>query len=288
MTVAVGFFDGVHLGHQAILKGADCALTFENHPLEFLDPARAPRLIMSWEDRARAIMALGVRVTALDFDADLAGWPPERFLAFLADFAACQGRRAPEPLAVRCGANWRFGRGGAGDAAWLRRQGVDVTVVPYAHYRGEPVSSTRVRRALAAGAVADAAAMLGRPYVVRGRTVAGKGLGRTLGFPTVNLVPDGDPARFVAPPLGVYAVELDGVRGVANYGCAPTLGERAWPVPVWEVHFLDPADPGARVRRDSERLAFSVRRFIRPERKFASLDELKAQIAADAREAARA
>ena len=83
-------------------------------------------------------------------------------------------------------------------------------------------------------------------------------------------------------------VELDGVRGVANYGRAPTLGERAWPVPVWEVHFLDPADPGARVCRDSERLAFSVRRFIRPERKFASLDELKAQIAADVREAARA
>ena len=283
MTVAVGFFDGVHLGHQAILKGADCALTFENHPLEFLDPARAPRLIMSWEDRARAIMALGVRVTALDFDADLAGWPPERFLAFLADFATAQGRRASEPLAVRCGANWRFGRGGAGDAAWLRRQGVDVTVVPYAHYRGEPVSSTRVRRALAAGEVADAAAMLGRPYVVRGRTLAGKGLGRTLGFPTVNLVPDGDPARFVAPPLGVYAVELDGVRGVANYGCAPTLGERAWPAPVWEIHLATPpADPVPAA------LSFTVRRFIRPERKFASLAALEAQIAADAREAARA
>lgn len=281
MTVAVGFFDGVHLGHQAILKGADCALTFENHPLEFLDPARAPRLIMSWEDRARAIMALGVRVTALDFDADLAGWPPERFLAFLADFAACQGRRASEPLVVRCGANWRFGRGGAGDAAWLRRQGVDVTVVPYAHYRGEPVSSTRVRRALAAGAVADAAAMLGRPYVVRGRTVAGKGLGRTLGFPTVNLVPDGDPARFVAPPLGVYAVELDGVRGVANYGRAPTLGERAWPAPIWEIHLAaPPADPVPAA------LSFTVRRFIRPERKFASLAALEAQIAADAAAAA--
>lgn len=288
MTIAVGFFDGVHLGHQAILKGADCALTFENHPLEFLDPARAPRLIMSWEDRAQAIRALGVQVTALDFDAGLAGWTPARFLAFLTDLAAQQGRRVSEPLAVRCGANWRFGRGGAGDAAWLRRQGVDVTVVPYAEYAGAPISSTRVRRALAAGAVADAAAMLGRPYVVRGRTVAGKGLGRTLGFPTVNVVPDGDPARFATPPLGVYVVELDGMRGVANYGHAPTTGDQAWPVPVWEVHFLDPADPGACVRRDSERLAFSVRRFIRPERKFASLDELKAQIAADAQEAARA
>lgn len=288
MTIAVGFFDGVHLGHQAILKGADCALTFENHPLEFLDPARAPRLIMSWEDRAQAIRALGVQVTALDFDAGLAGWTPARFLAFLTDLAARQGRRVSEPLAVRCGANWRFGRGGAGDAAWLRRQGVDVTVVPYAEYASAPISSTRVRRALAAGAVADAAAMLGRPYVVRGRTVAGKGLGRTLGFPTVNVVPDGDPARFATPPLGVYVVELDGMRGVANYGHAPTTGDQAWPAPVWEVHLLPPADPGAFARPDAGRLVFSVRRFIRPERKFASLDALKAQIAADAREAARA
>lgn len=280
MTVAVGFFDGVHLGHQAILKGADCALTFENHPLEFLDPARAPRLIMSWEDRAQAIRALGVRVTALDFDANLASWTPERFLAFLTDFSTLQGRRAAEPLTVRCGANWRFGKGGAGDAAWLRRQGVDVTVVPYAHYRGEPVSSTRVRRALAAGEVADAAAMLGRPYLVHGRTRVGKGLGRTLGFPTVNLVADGDPARFVTPPLGVYAVELDGVRGVANYGHAPTLGERAWPTPVWEIHLAAP--PAAPV---PEVLAFTVRRYIRPERTFASLAALEAQIASDAAEA---
>ena len=288
MTVAVGFFDGVHLGHQAILKGADCALTFENHPLSVLAPGRAPRLIMSRAARIRAIRALGVEVTALEFDAALADLSPARFLDFLKDFAAARGWRPDAPLTVRCGANWRFGKGGAGDAGWLRRAGVDVAVAPYAEYAGAPISSTRVRRALEAGEIDGARAMLGHPYEVEGRVVPGKGLGRALGYPTVNVVSGAASDAFVRLPLGVYAVSLGGARAVANWGRAPTAGDRAWPAPVWEVHLLPPADPGAFARPDAGRLVFSVRRFIRPERKFASLDALKAQIAADVREAARA
>lgn len=283
MTIAVGFFDGVHRGHQAILKDADLALTFENHPLSFLAPERAPRLIMTWEERAKAILALGVKVTALDFDADLANWSPERFLAFLRDFAAVQGWNGTDPLTVRCGANWRFGKGGVGDADWLRAHGIDVTVVPYAVFDGEPISSTRVRRALEAGEIADANAMLGRAHAVSGTVVSGKGLGRTLGYPTLN-VSTARRADFpsVRLPRGVYAVEADGVRGVANYGLAPTMGDAAWKSPTWEVHLLGAgaANPGA-----SGEIAFALLRYLRPERTFDSVEALQGQIALDCREA---
>ena len=275
--LAVGFFDGVHLGHQAILRGASAALTFENHPLSVLAPERAPRLLMSWEDRAKTIMALGVKVTALEFDRDLAARSPEEFLALMRCLAP------DRTLSVRCGANWRFGRDGAGDADWLRARGVPVTVVPYVDFQGEPVSSTRIRAALGRGEIEAANAMLGRPYAVRGAVVKGKGLGTKLGYPTINLVPASpDRAEARLPvPLGVYAVEIGGVRGVANYGVAPTTGAAAWTSPVFEVHLLgSPADV-------SDVSVVSVLRFLRPERKFASTDELKAQIALDAAEAAR-
>lgn len=279
MTVAVGFFDGVHLGHRAILAGADVALTFENHPLAFLAPERAPRLIMSWAEKAQAIRDLGVHVTAIDFDADVAGWSPERFLERLRGYATGWSERLAipaEPLRIRCGANWRFGKGGAGDAAFARAHGIETTVVPYAEHKGEPISSTRIRKALEAGELEDAAAMLGRPFVVRGTVFAGKGLGRGLGYPTLNLRLD----LGLRLPLGVYAVAAGGVRGVANFGRAPTMGERAWSEPVLEVHFLEPppAEPPPCV---------TLRRYLRPERRFASLAELQAQIARDCEEARR-
>ena len=136
-TLAVGFFDGVHLGHRRILSGADAALTFRNHPTEILRPASVPALIMDFDARVAAIRSCGVReVVALDFTRELADTPAEDFLPSFAGFAR-----------VRCGANWRFGRGGAGDAAFLRAHGFAVDVVPYAEYGGAPVSSTRkVRR----------------------------------------------------------------------------------------------------------------------------------------------
>lgn len=277
MTIAVGFFDGVHLGHQAILKGADLALTFANHPLTLLAPTRAPQLIMSLAARTQTIHALGVpEVKALDFTAELAARLPEDFLAMMRIWSHAGS------LSVRCGANWHFGKGGVGDAAWLRARGVGVTVVPYAEYDGAAISSTRVRGALATGRIEDANAMLGRSYTVTGTLASGKGLGRTLGYPTLNILPDEGASaggQLLRPPQGVYVVTLNGVRAVANYGVAPTMGDKAWPSPVWELHLLGdaPSYPAGST------LTFSVLRYLRPERKFASLADLQAQIAADCR-----
>lgn len=268
--VAVGFFDGVHLGHQAILRGATAALTFRNHPLTVIAPARAPRLIMSPEDRVSAIRACGVgSVTLLDFTPELANLSPAEFLTLLST------RLGGRAFSVRCGENWRFGRGGAGDAAFLRQAGIAVEVVPYAVYRDERVSSSRIRRSLARGEIEDANAMLGRRFAVRGTVSSGKGLGRRLGCPTVNLALPAS-LQAVSLPHGVYAVEMAGCRGVANYGLAPTLGADAWRTPVLEVHLLEtPADLSGL----SPVVTFW--RFIRPERRFGSLEALKRQIAAD-------
>ena len=274
-VVAVGFFDGVHLGHRAILAGADRALTFRNHPLTVLAPERAPRLVMTLEDRLAAIRACGVKeVVALDFTPALAALSPEAFAAH--HLAAVDGSRPH----VRCGANWRFGKGGAGDADWLRAHGYDVTTVPYATYGGAPVSSSRIRAALTAGDVAAANAMLGRPFRVRGERRKGKGMGAALGFPTVNL---DLPGLALDLPRGVYEVAVGGVRGVANYGVAPTMGERRWTTPMLEIHF--PGRDAASV--PSAPFAVDFLRFVRRERTFPSVEELKRQIARDCAELTR-
>jgi len=262
-SVAVGFFDGVHLGHQAILRGATSAITFRNHPLTVLAPERAPRLIMSFEDRLAAIRACGVRdVTALDFTEALARESPEEFMR----------RLGPR---VRCGENWRFGANGAGNAEFLRAHDVEVEVVPYAEYDGERISSTRIRTALEAGKVAEANAMLGRPFAVSGKVFRGKGAGAAMGFPTVNLALE----ISVRLPLGVYAVEANGQRAIANYGVAPTMGAQAWDSPCLEIHFLDVQCPMS----DVQNLKVAFLDFIRPERRFESTDALARQIAADIR-----
>ena len=265
MTAAVGFFDGVHLGHRAILSGADVALTFRNHPLSVVAPERAPRLLMDFDSRVAAIRACGVReVRAFAFTPEFARLSPAEFLA-----EAGISRETE----VRCGSNWRFGRGGEGDAEWLRARGYRVTVVPSVSYRGESVSSTRIRAALERGEVEDANAMLGRPFSAAGVPFSGKGEGTRIGCPTVNLRLDSMGIRL---PRGAYAAEVCGVRAVANWGVAPTFGTRAWESPVLEVHFLSPVPA-----LPSSRIHVSFLRFIRPERKFDSLDSLRAQIALD-------
>lgn len=295
LAVAIGFFDGVHLGHRRILNGSDVAVTFSNHPLTVLNAAKAPRMIMSFEDRVAAIRACGVKdVVTLDFTPELASRSPEEFLAFL---HTCLP--SSSSFSYRCGANWRFGRYGAGSPNWLREHGIGVQVVESAEYEGETVSSTRIRECLLRGEIAAANAMMGRRYRVTGNVERGKGEGRKLGYPTVNLS-----VRASLLPLGVYQVELAGRRAIANFGLAPTFEDHAWKEPVLEVHLLEQIEVSGRNRcqistesevpsfttassprftvpSPGDRFSVEFVKFIRPERKFSSRYELQSQIAAD-------
>ncbi len=271
MKLAVGFFDGVHRGHQRILAGADAVLTFRNHPLSVLAPSRAPALLMDAAERIALLKIVGTdtprTVRAFRFTRRFASMSPADFAAFLrAEFPGLE--------CVHCGGNWRFGARGEGTPQVLRKLGFKVKVSSYAKCGGCAISSTRIRTALAEGDVAIANAMLGRRFSVTGGVVQGKGMGRGLGFPTVNLE--------MPPTLnlkyGVYAVDTPYGRGVANWGIAPTMGENAWSAPVMEVHLLDGKAPSGAKKR---RMTIELAGFIRFERKFRSVDALCRQIAAD-------
>ncbi len=282
MVVAVGFFDGVHLGHQAILSEADMALTFKEHPLTVLSPDRAPKLIMSLDERLAACRACGVKeVVALDFTPNLAAQTPEEFIAFLIKLVGA------ENLAIRAGENWRFGCGGKGDAAFLRARQIPVDLIPYAVYKGERISSSRIRACLSRGEMEDAAAMMGRKYAIVGTREEGKHFGRKIGFPTINLHPSSLahlssliplPSQLI--PYGVYEVMINGEKGIANYGLAPTFGEQAWADPILEVHLLSSSIEASDIPL-SARVTVEIVRFLRPEKNFSSVDDLKAQIAKD-------
>ena len=289
MRLAIGFFDGVHLGHQRILAGADAALTFREHPLSVLAPDKAPPLLMTPEERFAAIAAalngkpetfppshlptFPPLVRALDFTRELAAEPAETFAARL-------GRDYPDLEAILCGPNWRFGAGGAGDADFLRAHGFTVEVVPLEELDGAPVSSTRIRAALQAGDLPAANAMLGRPFAVAGAVVSGKGEGRKLGFPTINVQPT-NPCLARLLPLGVYVADTAWGRAVANWGQAPTMVEQAWTSPVLEVHVVGRWE-GEKVGRGAGgKVEISLLRFLRPERRFATVEALREQIKAD-------
>ena len=269
-VLATGFFDGVHLGHREILRGATAALTFLNHPSGVLSPGLETPLLMDARSKIAAIKACGVeKVWAIEFTEEVAAVPPERFLE-----GAVPGfpLKAADIAKVKCGMDWRFGAGGKGDAGLLRSLGVEVEEVPYAEYKGERISSSRIRKALQGGRVGDANAMLGRRWTFRGRVSAGKGEGTKIGFPTVNIVP----SRALPIGRGVYAVESRGVPAVANFGLAPTFGERAWKEPVLEVHFLSAPPPAENGEMEIEFVSF-----IRGEKAFSSPAELARQIEVD-------
>lgn len=258
-SVAIGFFDGVHLGHQAIIAGADRVITFRNHPLSVIKPQCAPRLITSINER---IELIGKPCEIIDFTLEFAGFSPMEFAErYLGDAGE-----------IRCGEDWRFGNGGEGDAKWLMEHGYKVSVVPYAEFEGERISSSRIRKALEEGEIRKVNAMLGRRFTCEGRRFKGKGCGGKMSFPTINLKTE------IPLKRGVYAVEAMGKSGVANFGLAPTMGETAWKEPVLEVHF-----PGATKLDDAgeERVKVKFVDFIREERKFGSIEELKRQIAED-------
>jgi riboflavin kinase/FMN adenylyltransferase len=280
-VVALGVFDGVHLGHRAILDTAVAraragretavACTFDRHPAEILQPDRAPLPITTLDERLALIAERGVALSVVvPFTEALAAMEPE---AFVTDVLV--GRLGAREVVV--GFNHRFGRGARGDAGLLRalggRLGLHAEVVPPTDVDGGPVSSSAIRAALQRGDLDDAARMLGRPYFVGGEVVEGAGRGRTLGFPTANIAAD----RPVLVPPGVYACRLTvgeaTHRAVLNAGVRPTFGEKVFTL---EAHVLDFSDDlyGRRVRLD-----FVER--LREERKFPGVDALRAQIVAD-------
>ena len=286
LCVAIGVFDGVHLGHQSLIRraiveaekmgGTAVVLTFHPHPARVLRPHSAPHLLTSTPHKLRLIEELGCQyLLQLSFDAAFAGQPPEIFIESLV--------RSTSALRMICvGHNWAFGKGRAGNVALLstlgEKFGFETVEIEPVEIDGELVSSTRIRNAVEAGDFQTARRFLGRDYTILGTVQSGAGRGHGLGFPTANLSAHNE--RF--PPNGVYAVRVrtnsQWLDGVANVGVRPTVGntlER-----VLEVHIFDFSEDC--YGRDLE---VKFERFLRPETKFSSIEELRTQIGRDAAEA---
>jgi len=280
----IGNFDGVHLGHRRILEGVvararetgrpSFAITFEPHPMAVLRPDRAPRRIQTLRQKEEAIEALGIdALLVIPFTRDFSLIEPEEFVRTLLG----ERLRAAE---MHVGAHFAFGRGKRGDLALLARLGAEcgftAQAVEEVFYEGEPVSSTRIRRALERGAVVEANAMLGRAYELDGIVSRGDRLGHRIGVPTINLEPENE----LAPADGVYVTEIEirsfdrRFESVTNIGRRPTLYE-AYTTTI-ETFVLDFSSD---VYGDRVRLFFLER--LREERKFPSVIELKEQIQRD-------
>jgi riboflavin kinase/FMN adenylyltransferase len=218
--VAVGEFDGVHLGHRAVIAGSDTVLTFEPHPLAVIRPEAAPKLLTSLARKAELIAELGVEeLVVIPFDAAFSQRSAEEFVERI-----LVERLAATHVAV--GDNFRFGHGAKGDTALLRADGrFETRVVPLVEVAGEIVSSSHVRGLLLAGEVEHAAAFLGAPFRMTGEVVAGDRRGRGLGFPTANLVPE---QALLCPGHGIYATRVSYDEGewrcaAVNVGVRPTF-----------------------------------------------------------------
>ena len=283
VALAVGNFDGVHLGHAELLRRlADAAsrrvlvptvLSFEPHPREFFAPDAAPARLSTLREKLELLSEAGVEQTMIcPFNAAFAALSADEFIEQVLVGALRVGH-------LIVGDDFRFGRGRTGDFALLQaagqRHGFTVEAMGSVTVDGERVSSSGVRRALAAGDMERAARLLGRPYVIDGQVVHGQKLGRQIGFATANLRIKHNPL----PMTGVFAVEVGGLGetplpGVANLGMRPTVGGTR---PLLEAHLFDFA-------RDIYGAHISVRfvHKLRDEQRFPNFDALKAQIAADA------
>ncbi|MGN0834395.1 MAG: riboflavin biosynthesis protein RibF [Candidatus Spyradosoma sp.] len=291
--LCVGNFDGAHCGHRALFRAAKeaaaasggvCgALTFEPHPEIFFRGADAVKLIYPSETKRELLARAG-----LDFVVE-APFTREFAAVEAGDFAARLKRALPSLAGIFVGENFRFGARRLGDAALLRgsaeRVGVRAHTLAPVLFGGEKISSSRIRACLAAGDFAAANAMLGEPYFAEGTVVPGNRLGRTIGFPTLNL--EWRPA--LLPRFGVYAVRLsraraDGgretFRGVANYGVRPTVERSGAPVPLLETHLTD-VPAGVRVPTYGDAVVVEWLDFLREERRFASVAALREQLVRD-------
>ncbi len=286
-AVALGMFDGVHIGHAQLIDEANrlaqaqglvsAVYTFDTHPLAVLRPQGAPPALCTPQEKADKLAALGLGALVMrPFDKSLAEMSAEDFVAHLA--------KALQPREVIVGFNYSFGARGVGDAALLtrlgERLGFRTRVMPPVCWQGEPVSSSRIRAALTAGEMDAVRDMLGGAYTISGVVAHGKRIGRTLGFPTANLsLPNGK----ALPPYGVYAAwartQAQRYPAVMNIGAHPTAPEGA---PTAEVYLLD-----ADVALYDQPLTATLEKWLRPERRFDSLDALKAQIGQDVEVARR-
>ena len=283
LHLAIGMFDGVHLGHQSVIAsalhsarnsgGLAGVLTFWPHPSAVFRPESPTRLLMPPEMKRAVLARLGIDfLIEQKFSREFAGTEAREFVPWLR-------RCLPQLAAVYVGENWRFGRDRAGDVALLiaeaRAAGLAVFSAPRLNHNGAPISSSRIRELLVAGAIAEANALLGYAYFTEGAVQPGRQLGRTLGFPTLNVAWEPE----LRPRYGVYAVEVSGgagptIKGVANYGLRPTVEQTDRP--LLEVHLLEPS-----ALTIGDRVTVRWLRFLRPEAKFAGVEELRAQIARD-------
>ena len=285
-VAAIGVFDGLHLGHQAIVKrvvqraremnGTAVLLTFSPHPQKIISPADAPSLLQLPAQKHRLLKELGLEILVrFPFSRQVSRFSPERFVR---DVLGSHGVRE-----IHVGSNFRFGYGRAGDFQTLevlgRKFGFDVHAIESVRFRGQHVSSTVVRKLLSQGRVALCRRLLNRPYQILGTVVRGSGRGADLGFPTANL----QPASELIPATGVYVTRatVNGAVfvGATNVGFRPTLG-RSPDKPVVETYLLD-AD--CDLYGEFMTLDFWYR--LRSERRFSDLAALKRRVGWDVRRA---
>lgn len=287
LFLAIGVFDGVHRGHQAVIStsadhaaasnGTPVVMTFDPHPEKVLRPQAAPHLLSATEHKIALIRALGVEhLLIITFDKQFAATEPEDFVQKLIIHS--------KPLREICvGHEWSFGKNRRGNLDLLKKLGAkfnfDVVGIPPVKINGAVVSSTAIRQAIEKGDLAKAAEMLGREYTILGTVTRGDNLGKKIGFPTANLSAHSE--QF--PPNGVYVAEarIDGelYRGVINLGIRPTVSSGK-PERVLEIHLFD-------FNRDIYGHDVEVRflKFLRSEKKFQDLDTLVQQIRQDVEQA---
>ncbi len=281
--LAIGMFDGVHLGHQSVIAatiqaargsgGLAGVLTFRGHPSRLLRPANPTRLILNREAKRHVLARFELDfLIEQEFTPEFAGVTAQEFVPLL-------HRSVPYLSAIYVGENWRFGQGRVGDVARLiqeaKKVGVEVFSAPRLNHDDLPISSSRIRELIETGRIAEANALLGYSYFSEGTVQTGRKLGRQIGFPTLNLAWEPE----LRPSYGVYAVSVVDETGatslgVANYGLHPTVEQATQP--LLEVHLLGDTQLGP-----GSKLTVHWLDFLRPERKFAGVEELTAQITQD-------
>lgn len=274
LAIAIGNFDGLHLGHQALLARliaiakshalTPAVMTFEPHPREYFNPQNAPARLSTLREKLEHFKRAGVaQVYVCQFNQTFAQISAQDFMSDIL-------RSRLNVSIILVGEDFRFGAKRSGSVTDFRENGFDLISPPQVQQNNERVSSTRVREALAAGQLARATLLLGRPYSISGKVVHGAKRGRQLGFPTANVH-----MRHERPPMtGVYAVKLEGLNAVANLGVRPTIA--GVPKMSLEVHVLD-------YQGDlyNQHVHVEFLHKIRDEMKFNGLDALTAQITAD-------